>query len=65
MKKRKAIEGEEGEDASSFATKLSNVANKMLSQNWPDDTKMNKGNIGKLLTLFIEHSSNGWRRCRI
>ena len=58
VKKRKEIGGEEGEDASSFATKLSNVANKMLSQNWPDDTKMNKGNIGKLLTLFIEHSSN-------
>mmetsp|Transcript_38641 Transcript_38641/g.81257 ORF Transcript_38641/g.81257 Transcript_38641/m.81257 type:complete len:814 (-) Transcript_38641:249-2690(-) len=53
---RKNKEGEE--DAPSFPAKLSEVADKLLRQNWPDDTKMNKGNVGKLLSLLVEHSPN-------
>lgn len=46
------------EDTCAFAAKLSEVADKLLRQHWPDDTKMNKGNVGKLLSLFVEHSPN-------
>lgn len=52
--------GNNGEDAasSSLSEKLFTVSDKLLHQNWPDDTKMNKGNIGLLLSLFVEHSPN-------
>ena len=46
------------ENETNFSTKLSDVAHKLLRQNWPDDTKLNKGNVGKLLSLLVEHSSN-------
>lgn len=42
----------------SFQTKMAELSDKLLRQNWPDDTKMNRGNVGKLLSLFIKHSSN-------
>mmetsp|Transcript_131 Transcript_131/g.229 ORF Transcript_131/g.229 Transcript_131/m.229 type:complete len:329 (+) Transcript_131:1-987(+) len=48
----------DGNDSLSFRAKLSEVASKLLRQNWPDETKMNKGNVGKLLSLFVEHSPN-------
>jgi len=58
----KRISDEDDDDdadtSSSLSVKLSNVAEALLKQSWPDDTKMNKGNVGKLLSLFIEHSSN-------
>ena len=47
---------EEGDP--SFQTKLSEVSDKLLRQSWPDDTKMNKGNVGKLLFLLVEYSPN-------
>jgi len=55
-----ADEVKDGEEdgSTSFPTKLSEVADKLLRQNWPDDTKMNKGNVGKLLSLSVEHSPN-------
>ncbi|KAL7541555.1 hypothetical protein ACHAXR_011033 [Thalassiosira sp. AJA248-18] len=49
---------DDDEDTPSFPAKLSEVADKLLRQHWPDDTKMNKGNIGVLLSLFVEHSPN-------
>lgn len=52
---------EDGEPAS-IGSKLSQVAEKLLRQDWPDDTKMNKGNVGKLLALYIEHSPNRMER---
>mmetsp|Transcript_16798 Transcript_16798/g.30461 ORF Transcript_16798/g.30461 Transcript_16798/m.30461 type:complete len:92 (-) Transcript_16798:82-357(-) len=55
-----ADEVKDGEEdgSTSFPTKLSEVADKLLHQNWPDDTKMNKGNVGELLSLSVEHSPN-------
>ncbi|KAL7552476.1 hypothetical protein ACHAWF_016165 [Thalassiosira exigua] len=49
--------GSEG-DAPGFQSKLSEVADKLLRQDWPDDTKLNRGNVGKLLSLLVEHSPN-------
>lgn len=39
-----------------FGKKLSGVSEKLLKEHWPEETKMNKSNVGKLLTLFLEHS---------
>lgn len=44
--------------ASSISTKLSTTADKLLRQHWSDDTKMNKENVGRLLSLVIKHSSD-------
>lgn len=52
------VDDDDTDTSSSLSVKLSNVAEALLKQSWPDDTKMNKGNVGKLLSLFIEHSSN-------
>jgi hypothetical protein len=41
-----------------FGKKLSEVSFKLLKEHWPDETKMNKSNVGKLLSLFLEHSPN-------
>jgi len=41
-----------------FGTRLSKVSEKLLKEHWPDDTKMNKSNVGKLLALFLEHAPN-------
>ncbi len=43
---------------SSLSEKLFTASDKLLRQNWPDETKMNKGNVGVLLSLFVEHSPN-------
>ena len=51
-----AKEDDDDESASSLHAKLSEVAGKLLMQSWPEETKMNKSNIGKLLSLFVEHS---------
>ncbi len=39
-----------------FGKRLSDVSDKLLKEHWPEETKMNKSNVGKLLTLFLEHS---------
>ena len=39
-----------------FGKRLSDVSHKLLKEHWPEETKMNKSNVGKLLTLFLEHS---------
>ena len=44
--------------ASSISIKLSTTADKLLRQHWSDDTKMNKENVGRLLSLVIKHSSD-------
>lgn len=49
------------ESATSFSTKLSATADKLLRQHWPDDTKMNKENVGRLLSLLVKHSPNRMR----
>lgn len=49
------------ESAASFSTKLSTTADKLLRQHWPDDTKMNKENVGRLLSLLVKHSPNRMR----
>ncbi|KAL3799645.1 hypothetical protein ACHAW5_004516 [Stephanodiscus triporus] len=49
------------ESASSFSTKLSATADKLLRQHWPDDTRMNKENVGRLLSLLVKHSPNRMR----
>jgi hypothetical protein len=43
---------------SSLSEKLFTASDKLLRQNWPEETKMNKGNVGVLLSLFVEHSPN-------
>jgi len=40
----------------SFGKKLSEVSEKLLKDHWPEETKMNKSNVGKLLSFFLEHS---------
>jgi hypothetical protein len=49
------------ESASSFSTKLSATADKLLRQHWPDDTKMNSENVGRLLSLLVKHSPDRMR----
>lgn len=44
------------DSASSLSQKLFAASEKLLRQSWPDDTKLNKGNVGVLLSLFVEHS---------
>ena len=44
--------------SSSFGKKLSDVCDKLLKGHWPEETKMNKSNVGKLLSFFLEHSSD-------
>jgi len=36
--------------------KLSDISRRFLSQHWPEDTKLNTKNVGKLLTQVLEHS---------
>ena len=47
---------EVGEGPDCIPRKLSEISERLLRQSWPDDTKMNKTNVGKLLSLFLEHS---------
>ena len=54
----KRITEEEKESADDDFTKLSDISHKLLKQDWPDDVKLNKSNVGKLLSLFVEHSKN-------
>lgn len=44
------------DNVSSLSEKLFTASKKLLCQNWPDGTKMNKGNVGVLLSFFVEHS---------
>ena len=46
------------DSTSSLSQKLFAASEKLLRQSWPDDTKLNKGNVGVLLSLFVEHSPN-------
>ena len=43
-------------DGPSLSAKLSEVSDKLLRQSWPDETKMNKSNVGELLSLLVKHS---------
>ena len=54
----KRISSAKKDDGDSHGKKLSEVANKLLKQDWPDDTKLNKSNVGKLLSLLLEHAPN-------
>lgn len=44
--------------SANFGKKLSGVSEKLLKEHWPEETKMNKSNVGKLLILLLEHSSD-------
>ncbi|KAL3808327.1 hypothetical protein ACHAXA_004056, partial [Cyclostephanos tholiformis] len=55
------VEAKDGgcdESSSSFSTKISVAADKLLRQHWPDDIKMNSENVGRLLSLLVKHAPN-------
>ena len=37
-------------------TKLSDLTNSLLKRGWPEETKLNKSNVGKMLALLLDNS---------
>lgn len=47
---------DENQIGNGIRTKLSDLTNSLLKRGWPEETKLNKSNVGKMLALLLDSS---------